>query len=82
MVQLGFLVSRVVKNSKPAGELDILKLEHQVAYSWEELPAWGKKFYDKHTCLLLLFNTSFDNPKLPPITNVILLFRFDIFSIS
>lgn len=53
MVQLGFLVSRVVKNSKPTGELDILKLEHQVAYSWEELPAWGKKFYDKHTCLLL-----------------------------
>ncbi len=47
MLKLGFLVSKTVKNSHPASELDILRVRFKVVYSWKELEKLSNSPYSR-----------------------------------
>lgn len=51
-MRIQILISRVVTNKKPKDELDQLKLMRRLVPSWNKMPAWAKKKYDKKLCLL------------------------------
>lgn len=51
-MKIGFLISKTVVNKKPKHELDYIRLERKIVYSWQEMPAWAKKRYDREMVLL------------------------------
>ncbi len=47
MLKIGFLISKVVKNSHPASELDVFRVSSKVVYSWEELEKVANRPYSR-----------------------------------
>ena len=51
-MKIGFLISRAIVNKKPKHELDYIRLERKIVYSWQEMPVWAQKRYDREMVLL------------------------------
>lgn len=56
MIKIGFLIGKVVENPDRKDELDILKVEYKIVYSWKILKKYEDLGYSKEAfnCVQLL----------------------------